>query len=206
MSTGRKTHWQQVYTEKEPTAVSWFQPVAEKSLQLIHSTGIARHQSILDAGGGASALVDHLLEEGYSDVSVLDISGSALERSRARLGQRAGQASWIETDVTGFEPQRNYALWHDRALFHFLTEPIDRDRYINVLRRALQPAGYVVMATFGPEGPKRCSGLDICRYGIEQLDDMLGADFALRYHELNEHRTPTGSIQQFLYSVWQASP
>lgn len=204
MSESEKTHWQRVYRDKDPTAVSWYQPVPQKSLQLIRSTRIARDASILDAGGGAATLVDHLEEEGYTDISVLDISGKALEKSRARLGNLAGAVTWIESDVREFEPSRQYALWHDRAVFHFLTESGDRDKYIEVVCRALQPKGHLVLATFGPQGPKRCSGLDVQRYGVEQLQKLIGGRFNLRGHELDEHETPTGSAQQFLYSWWQA--
>ena len=205
MFNERRSHWQQVYREKEPTEVSWYQPVPEKSLLLIRSTGIPRDDAILDAGGGVSTLVDCLLDEGYTDLSVLDISGRALERSRARLGESAGKVEWIESDVTEFDPDRRYSLWHDRAVFHFLTNIADRDKYLDVMRRALQPGGYLVLATFGPQGPRRCSGLDIKRYGLEALQGLLGADFELCRHALDEHATPTGSTQQFLYSSWQAT-
>lgn len=203
MSEIIRTHWQHIYIEKEPAEVSWYQSVPEKSLQLTRSTGVEQSDPILDAGGGDSTLVDHLLGEGYADISVLDISGKALERARARLGDAAREVIWIESDVTKFKPSRRYALWHDRAVFHFLTEPADRDRYIDVVGRALQPGGHFVLATFGPRGPERCSGLEIRRYGVEQLQDLLGTRFMLRSHEFNEHQTPTGSTQQFLYSWWQ---
>jgi ubiquinone/menaquinone biosynthesis C-methylase UbiE len=204
VSKSVKTHWQRVYGEKKPTQVSWYQPVPEKSLQLIRATGIAKDEPIVDAGGGASTLVDNLLKDGYTDISVLDISSKALERSRARLGDSAAAVNWIESDVTEFEPPRQYALWHDRAVFHFLTESFDRDKYVNVVCRALLPGGHFVLATFGPQGPKRCSGLDVQRYGIEDLQELVGDRFDLRSHELDEHQTPMGSAQQFLYSWWQA--
>lgn len=185
--------------------MSWFQPVPEKSLQLIRATGVGHEQAILDAGGGESTLVDNLLAEGFVDVSVLDISATALLKSQERLGENAGEVTWIEADVTAFAPVRRYDLWHDRAVFHFLTDAADRDCYIDVVRRSLKSGGNLVLATFGPQGPLRCSGLDICRYGIEQLTDLLGADFELKGHELDEHRTPSGSVQQFLYSWWQSN-
>lgn len=204
MSKTRQAHWQCVYSEKEPTEVSWYQSVPEKSLHLIRETGVARTEPILDVGGGASTLVDKLHADGYTDVTIMDISGRALERSRARLGETAGAMQWIESDVTEFEPQRRYALWHDRAVFHFLTDASDREKYIDVVARALKPGGYFVLATFGPEGPERCSGLEIRRYGIEQLQDLFGGEFKLGGYELDEHVTPKGSTQQFLYSWWQA--
>ena len=206
MISDRKAHWQQVYSEKDPTEVSWYQPVPEKSLQLIRSTGVAHDAAILDAGGGASMLVDHLLDAGYTDLTVLDISGHALDRSRARLGELAGKVEWIESDVTEFDPDRRYALWHDRAVFHFLTDDDDRDKYFAVMRHALQPGGYFVLATFGPQGPKRCSGLEIVRYGVEMLEALLGTDFRLSRYEIEDHGTPMGSVQQFLYSSWQVLP
>jgi len=153
MHENNKTHWQRVYGEKRPTELSWYQAVPEQSLQLIRSSGIAKSEPILDVGGGASTLVDHLLDEGYMDISVLDISGRALKRSRARLGELAGRVKWIEADVTQFEPSRQYALCHDRAVFHFLTESADRQKYIEVICRALEPRGNLVLATFGPDGP-----------------------------------------------------
>jgi len=202
-SEQRKSHWEQVYGTKRANEVSWFQPVPEKSLQLIRATGIEHDQAIVDAGGGASTLVDNLLAEGFRDISVLDISANALLNSQERLGEIAGEVSWIEADVTEFIATRQYDLWHDRAVFHFLTDPADRDRYIEVVRRSMHAGGNLVLATFGPQGPLRCSGLDICRYGIEQLTDLLGAYFVLQSHELDEHTTPSGSVQQFLYSWWR---
>jgi len=204
MSTSRKTHWQDVYRDKEPSKVSWYEPVPEKSLQLIHATGVGHDDPILDAGGGASTLVDHLLDEGYTDISVLDISGDALERSRARLGDAAGTVDWIESDVVDFHPVRRFALWHDRAVFHFLTESADRDRYVEVINEALLPNGHFVLATFGPQGPQRCSGLDIQRYGIERLQELFGSRFELCDYEIDEHKTPMESAQQFLFSRWQS--
>lgn len=204
MSVDRRTHWQRVYGEKEPTEVSWYQPVPQVSLRLIRSTGVRHSDSILDVGGGASTLVDHLLSEGYEDVSVLDVSGLALERSRARLGESAEKVAWIESDVTEFEPRRSYTLCHDRAVFHFLTEADDRDKYLDVICRALQPGGHFVLATFGPKGPLRCSGLEIRRYDIEQLQNHFGTKFSLQSHNIDDHLTPMGSTQQFLYSWWQA--
>jgi len=204
MHENNKTHWQRVYGEKRPTELSWYQAVPEQSLQLIRSSGIAKSEPILDVGGGASTLVDHLLDEGYMDISVLDISGRALKRSRARLGELAGRVKWIEADVTQFEPSRQYALCHDRAVFHFLTESADRQKYIEVICRALEPRGNLVLATFGPDGPKRCSGLDIRRYGVEQLQDLLGTRFELCSQVLSEHQTPMGGTQQFLYSWWRS--
>jgi len=202
MSGSRRAHWQRVYDEKEPTEVSWYQSVPAISLQLIRATAIDYDDAILDAGGGASTLVDHLQYDGYTDISVLDIAGNALEHSRDRLGAASRNVYWIESDVLAFDPGRRYALWHDRAVFHFLTDLSDREKYLDVVRASLRPGGHFVVATFGPQGPVQCSGLDIQRHSIEQLKELLGANFALRGHEFEEHETPMGSSQQFLYSWW----
>ena len=203
MIEARQAHWQRVYAEKEPTDVSWYQRVPTKSLQLIRAADTARSGPVLDVGSGASTLVDQLLAEGYTDISVLDVSGKALERSRERLGERAAAVQWIESDVTAFEPSRRYEVWHDRAVFHFLTDPGERSKYIDVLERALRPGGHLLLATFGPDGPERCSGLPVQRYDIGTLQDLFTSRFDLRSHELEVHHTPAGSAQQFLYSWWQ---
>ncbi|MDH3429369.1 MAG: methyltransferase domain-containing protein [Gammaproteobacteria bacterium] len=203
MSNLRKAHWEQVYATRESTEVSWYQPVPEKSLQLIRATGAPHAAPILDVGGGASTLVDHLLESGFSDISVLDIASGAFGQSRARLGPLSDQVTWIVSDIIAFVPSRLYAVWHDRAVFHFLTGAAERNRYLSVLRESLQPGGHLLLATFGPQGPRRCSGLDTQRYSVADLQDLLGADFTLRAHELDQHSTPTGSGQQFLYTWWQ---
>ncbi|MFQ5546792.1 MAG: class I SAM-dependent methyltransferase [Woeseia sp.] len=204
MNESRKSHWERVYADKEPDELSWYQPVPEKSLSLIRSTGAPLTAPVLDVGGGASTLVDHLLDAGYRDVSILDIAAGALTQSRARLGAAAARVTWIEADVTEFEPLCSYAVWHDRAVFHFLTEATDRAQYLDVLRSALQPSGHIVLATFGPEGPTRCSGLEVQRYSAEQVGALLGPDYQLRAHEVEDHHTPMGTTQQFLYGWWQA--
>lgn len=158
---------------------------------------------MLDAGGGASTFVDRLFGEGYTDISVLDVSARALERSRTRLGKRADAVHWIESDVTSFVPSRRYEVWHDRAAFHFLTDPGERSKYIDVLERALLPRGHLLLATFGPEGPERCSGLPVQRYDIGALQHLLADHYDLCDHDLEIHQTPSGSAQEFLYSRWQ---
>lgn len=203
VNTSRQSHWQRVYTNKQPTGVSWYQPVPKKSLQLIRKTGIAASAPILDVGGGDSTLVDHLLSENYADVTVLDVSGKSLERSRARLGDPADDVHWIESDVTTFEASRRYSLWHDRAVFHFLTDPAERSLYIDSVVRTLAPGGHLLLATFGPEGPEQCSGLPVQRYDVETLKGLLEGRFDLAGHELDLHVTPTGSSQQFLYTWWR---
>ena len=198
-----RAHWERMHTTKAPDSVSWFEPRPEHSLALIQSTGLGLDARILDVGSGASRLVDLLLEAGYERLGVLDISGAALARVQARLGDRATGVEWFEADVRAFTSPHRWDLWHDRAVFHFLTHPEDRARYLNVLRTALEPGGYVVIATFGPEGPTRCSGLPVRRYGLEELQDELGAGFSLVRHLLADHETPGGARQQFLYAVFR---
>ena len=202
MTQERKNHWDDVYQGKSATEVSWYQDSPDRSLALVDSTGIAKQAPIIDVGGGASTLVDHLLESGYSDVTVLDLASAAFDQARARLAARAGEVDWVVSDLTRFRPRRRYRLWHDRAVLHFLTEATDRERYVDVLRRALEPDGHVIIATFGPEGPKRCSGLDVRRYSVDLLSELLGTEFILQSHELENHQTPTGALQQFLYTCW----
>lgn len=204
MNNSRKSHWEHVYTTKDSVNVSWYQPVPAKSLELIHSTDVSLQAPILDVGGGASTLVDNLLDAGYQDISVLDIASSAFTQAHARLGASATQVKWIEADVTEFEPSRSYTVWHDRAVFHFLTDAADRERYLSTLRKSLQPRGHFLLATFGEEGPTRCSGLEVQRYSVEMLKTLLEPDFRMRAHENEEHQTPMGAAQEFLYSWWQA--
>lgn len=198
------THWQRLYERQPPTGVSWYEAVPTQSLELIRATGVPLDTPIIDVGGGASTLVDHLLEEGFTDVTVADLAPAALEQSRARLGDKARQVLWIETDITRFTPGRRYGLWHDRAVLHFLTDPSDRARYVGVLVSALAPGDFVVLATFGPEGPERCSGLPVVRYDSEGLSALLGGGFEPLRSGRQEHLTPAGRIQQFQWGLWQS--
>ncbi len=199
----RRAHWEQVYRDKAPEAVSWFQPDPALSRQLIEATGIGTDAAVIDVGGGASRLVDCLLEAGYRDVSVLDIAPSALAHARKRLGEAAKAVSWIEADITRFAPPKRYALWHDRAVFHFLTEAQDRERYRQAVLEGLAPGGHLIIAAFALDGPTRCSGLDIVRYDSEGLQRVLGPAFRLRdsVHEI--HHTPGGGEQKFGYHWFQ---
>ena len=198
-------YWDEIYRRDDADTMSWFEEDPRHSLELIRATGLAREAPILDVGGGASHLVDHLLAAGYTDLSVLDIAPAALEQARARLGKHADCVEWIVADVTRFEPTRRYALWHDRAAFHFLVTPEDEQRYVQTLRAGLAPRGHVILATFGPDGPTRCSGLPVHRYSAVDLSGALGPAFELKRSELAEHRTPAGGSQQFLFSWWQAA-
>lgn len=198
----RRDHWETVYGSKKFTDVSWFQPRPERSLQLIERAALDRNDAIIDIGGGASTLVDHLLDDGFTDITVLDIAIKSLLQAQERLGDRAADVAWVVADVTEFRPSRTWQLWHDRAALHFLIDEQDRARYVEVLKSALEPGGRVVLATFGPDGPLKCSGLEIQRYSIDRVEDLLGPEFVLQSQELENHLTPMGSNQQFLYSCW----
>ncbi len=204
MAPDQGRHWQAVYETKNSTDVSWYQPVPERSLELIHASGLPAEAALLDVGGGASTLVDHLLAGGFGDITVLDVAPAALEQSKVRLGSVGDQVQWIVADATTWQPPRRYDLWHDRAVFHFLVDVGLREKYLNVLEAAVAPGGYVVMATFGPQGPARCSGLDVHRYSADELSTALGSSFRLVKSDIDEHVTPGGQVQQFLYGLWQA--
>jgi trans-aconitate methyltransferase len=195
----RKQHWESVYQQKSADEVSWFQIHPEYSLDLIRAAGVAKNQPVIDVGGGAAHLVDTLLDAGYADVTVLDIAATALEQAKTHLGTRAAQATWLESDVTAFIPPKPYAMWHDRAVFHFLTDAGDRAKYLAVLRRALPAGGHLIIATFAPDGPERCSNLPVERYDADKLQAVLGNEFRLLETRSEEHRTPAGKVQHFLY-------
>jgi 2-polyprenyl-3-methyl-5-hydroxy-6-metoxy-1,4-benzoquinol methylase len=195
----RTEHWNTVYTTKAPDEVSWHQVRPEMSLGLIEHAGIARDKGIIDVGGGASTLVDHLLAAGYSRLAVLDISHAALEYAQARLGEKAARVEWMVADVTEFTPPHSVALWHDRAVFHFLTEAADRRKYVESLRRTVPPGGQVIIATFAPHGPEKCSGLEVCRYDAAGICAELGAEFELVERADETHRTPWDTGQAFGY-------
>jgi len=197
--SARKEHWEKVYREKSPLAVSWYQREPDLSLALIDRAAVPLDAPVIDIGAGASTLVDKLCERGYKNISVLDVSAAALAHSKSRLAQEANRVNWYEEDVTRFRPPQRYALWHDRAVFHFLTGRADRQRYINVLEQALQPGGQVIMLTFAIDGPARCSGLDIVQYDAEKLSLELGADYELVETGCEVHFTPSGGQQKFAY-------
>jgi len=195
----RKQHWDQVYNDKSPLEVSWFQQEPAVSLRMIQDSVSNRTQPIIDVGGGASVLVDRLLEHDYTHLSVLDISANALEHAQQRLGPQADQVEWYVGDVTEFTPSHKYACWHDRAVFHFLTDATDRARYVAALSAALQPGGYLVLAAFSPDGPTMCSGLDIVQYSAEKLQQELGDNFRFLEEEAEVHITPAHKKQLFCY-------
>ncbi len=194
------SHWDSVYARKSADAVSWFRPHLERSLALIEAARLAPDAPILDVGGGASTLVDDLLALGHTDITVLDVSEAAIEAAKLRLGDRAPQVTWIVADITVAElPERRYAFWHDRAVFHFLRDEEARRLYVSAVRRALRPDGHVVVATFGPDGPEKCSGLDVVRYDPDGLHAEFGSTFRKVSSETEVHVTPWGSEQQFVY-------
>lgn len=195
----RKHHWEKVYRDRPAAETSWHQAAPRLSLSMIGRAGIKAEDALIDIGGGASLLVDHLLDRGFSRVSVLDLSGAALQQARQRLGERARRVDWIEADVCDFCPDTVYRLWHDRAAFHFLTAAGDREKYVRNLRRALAPGGQAVIATFAPAGPPKCSGLDIVRYDSEGLMAELGPGFRLEEQAGEIHLTPAGREQAFNY-------
>lgn len=197
-----KDHWEKVYRRLAPEAVSWYRPHLETSMELIERVAGGRGASIIDVGGGESTLVDDLLARGYENVTVLDISETAIETSKQRLGVAASRVRWIAANVTSAAFERGaYDVWHDRAVLHFLTTPEMRVAYVRNVARAVKTGGHVLVSTFGPHGPRKCSGLDVMRYDAEQLHGEFGAHFRPVESREEIHRTPTGGVQQFLYCL-----
>ena len=194
-----RRHWQAVYRERSAGEVSWYQSDPRVSLSLIRRCELAPDAALLDVGGGASVLVDHLLQDGFCDVTVLDIAQEALAVSRRRLGPEADKVSWQVADITEFSPDRCYNLWHDRAVLHFLTSPRQREAYRAVVEKALQPGGHLIIGTFAVSGPTRCSGLEIVQYDAPRLLEVLGPQFLLREERKEEHLTPAGKSQEFAW-------
>lgn len=196
----RQQHWQRIYSEKSPEQVSWYRPHLDTSLQLIERIAPDPGAAIIDVGGGASTLVDDLLARGYRNVTVLDVAAAALQSAQQRLGEAAGQVRWLTADVLTAElPADTFDLWHDRAVFHFLTAPHDRAAYVRRVVHALRPQGHLLLSTFGPEGPTRCSGLEVVRYAAPALLRELGPRFRLVESLTELHQTPAGATQQFLF-------
>lgn len=193
-------HWENIYRTRASDQVSWFQPHAESSRRLIEELSPDRSARIIDVGAGASVLVDDLLDAGYRNLAVLDIAAPALAVTKARLGERARDVAWLVGDVTRIGlGEATYDLWHDRAVFHFLTREDDRRRYVEQVLRAVRPGGHVIVATFGPNGPLQCSNLDVCRYAPAALHGEFGRPFQLLGHHTEQHLTPSGNSQEFLY-------
>jgi ubiquinone/menaquinone biosynthesis C-methylase UbiE len=197
--SGNRAHWERVYLDDSPQSLSWFEPEPRGSLEIIDSLGLPPQEPIVDVGGGTSRLAAELLARGHTDLTVVDISNRALEKARQGLPD-SGLVSWVQGDVRTHAFGRRFALWHDRAVFHFMVAPEDRGSYLDTLERSLAPGGHLVIATFGPEGPAHCSGLPVVRYSAEELAEAL-RDFAeLRSQRYQEHQTPGGKVQQYLYA------
>jgi 2-polyprenyl-3-methyl-5-hydroxy-6-metoxy-1,4-benzoquinol methylase len=194
-------HWEKVYETKASNQVSWFRPHLETSLALIERAAIGNLEAaIIDVGSGASTLLDDLIERGYRNIAVLDISQAALSVARNRLGKAGEAVQWLHADVTKVDlPAQSIDVWHDRAVFHFLTAPESRQAYVNAVIQAVKPGGHVIVSTFGPEGPVKCSGLDVMRYDTASLHAEFGAHFRLLESSEELHQTPFGTTQQFLY-------
>jgi ubiquinone/menaquinone biosynthesis C-methylase UbiE len=195
-----KIHWEAIHQAKAAPQLSWFQRHAGMSMDFIRRTGVDRSSAIIDIGGGISSLVDDLLAEGFTCLTVLDVSRSALQQTRQRLGESASGVTWIEADITHVSlPENAYSVWHDRAVFHFLTRAEDRQRYLHALCRSLKPGGHAIVATFAPDGPSKCSGLEVVRYSAESLAGGIGDGFALLESARERHITPSGAEQRFVY-------
>jgi SAM-dependent methyltransferase len=203
----KEQHWDRVYRTKAASEVSWYQPEARLSLELIRRVAPELDAPIVDVGGGASTLVDGLLRGGYRDVTVMDLAPAALARAQERLGERASQARWMVADVLEAPLlPASCAVWHDRAVFHFLTDARDRARYVAQVQRVVRPGGYVIVASFGPEGPRRCSGLEVVRYDPNGLHAEFGSAFRLLDSTKEDHRTPAGAVQPFVYCLCRVEP
>ncbi len=196
----QKDHWERVYSNNPTDQMGWYEPHLQTSLGLIRELNLAADAPMIDVGGGASTLVDDLLDAGYRSISVLDISEKALSSARARLGRRAQQITWLDGDITLAPlPRDYYELWHDRAVFHFLTEHEEQQKYRDNLLNALKPGRHLIIGVFAPEAPPKCSGLPVQRYDPEQLAQTLGEGFELKSHCKELHLTPDGTEQVYLY-------
>ncbi len=200
----RRSHWQDVWTGKDPERVSWFQSDPAVSIELIHSLGRRRDAAIVDVGGGASLLVDRLLGLGFVHLAVLDVSEAALAHAAGRLGPVGDDVAWIASDVLEWEPvPGRHDIWHDRAVFHFLTDPADQHAYARVVETALAPDGAVILGSFAPDGPTKCSGLPVARHDAASLAAVLGPGFHLVEERAEDHTTPAGAVQKFYWSVFR---
>ena len=200
----RQSHWENIYKTKKPDQVSWFKSHLSKSFELISKTNIAKDSPVIDIGGGASTLVDDLLNDGITNVTVLDVSSESLEVSKKRLGKQVSKVHWLAADVTTVDlPKNHYVLWHDRAVFHFLTERGDREKYKQILNQALTSKGFVIISSFSLTGPEKCSGLEVVRYSPETLLRELGSGFKLLESENETHKTPFNTTQDFVYCLMQ---
>jgi len=195
----RKDHWERVYQKHAPTEVGWYQAYPEISLKFINNTGVGLDGRIIDVGGGTSKLSEHLLQQGYKELTVLDISSNSIKKAEAQFGEKSSRINWIEGDVTSYGFKEQYDVWHDRAVFHFLTKIEDRKGYVNSLNQALKLNGHLIIATFSLEAPPKCSGLSVVRYSPETLQNELGDNFNLVETLVEDHATPSGVKQNFIF-------
>ncbi|UZH55360.1 class I SAM-dependent methyltransferase [Salinimicrobium tongyeongense] len=200
---GSRQHWDKVYSEKAPTEVSWYEPMPQISLELIRSCGISEDAAIIDIGGGDSFLAEFLISLGYTNVTVVDISSKAIARAKERMCEKADEVKWIVADVSNFEPERQYDLWHDRAAFHFLTAGQEKQAYLEKLKNAVKPGGYVIMGTFSERGPEKCSGLEVQRYSVNNLCQLFEKEFSMLNGKNVDHQTPSGKSQNFTFCSFQ---
>ncbi len=196
----KKSHWEHVYQTKNIDQVSWYREHLDNSLQMILNTRVEKGAAVIDVGGGSSTLVDDLLENGFADVTVLDISAKALANSQSRLGRKRELVEWIEADITQADlPKNHYDVWHDRAVFHFLTDKNDRRKYVELVKRSLKIGGHLIVASFGLNGPKKCSGLDVVQYSPDSMHHQFGKNFELVKSLSEKHETPFNTTQEFIY-------
>lgn len=203
IAADRKSHWEEVYSTRAETGVSWYQHDPQLSLDLIGAVAPAPGRRIIDVGGGASVLVDRLLDRPFGEIAVLDISETALGKAKSRLGNRVERVRWVIADVTERPDLGTFDIWHDRAVFHFLTDAADRRSYVELARTTVPKGGHLIIATFADDGPRRCSDLDVCRYDARSLSAELAAGFSLMREARESHTTPSGSSQAFIYGVFK---
>ncbi|WP_162056277.1 class I SAM-dependent methyltransferase [Pontibacter pamirensis] len=195
----RKTHWDAIYQKKNPNEVSWYQPTPTTSLDFVKQFDVPKNAKIIDIGGGDSLFVDHLLDLGYQDVTVLDISASSLDKAKQRLGERAAKVKWIVADAATFKPTEKYDFWHDRAAFHFLTQEQEIEHYLRAVQQGIKPAGVLVIGAFSERGPSKCSGIDIRQYSEVSMAERLKSFFEKIRCITVDHRTPFNTIQNFVF-------
>lgn len=196
-------HWDKVYSEKQPTEVSWYEPMPEISLSLIGDCNLEKDAAIIDIGGGDSFLAEFLVSKGHTDVTVVDISPNAIERAKERMCEKADEVNWIVADAATFKPTKKYDLWHDRATFHFLIDENDQKNYLKTLFDAVKPGGYVIMSTFSDTGPPTCSGLPVQRYSVGEMQKIFEKEFSVLSGRTVDHTTPSGGIQNFTVCSFQ---
>ena len=199
----KKAHWENIFQTKDTTIVSWYQAVPATSINLIQKTGLSANSAIIEIGSGDSFLVDHLIEKGYTDISLLDISENALETIRKRLGEKSNSVTFVATDINNFSTDKRFNIWHDRAVFHFLTEKKDIENYVKIATKSVIRKGFLIIGTFSDKGPDSCSGLTIEKYSESKLTAAFSAGFSKLECFTENHNTPSGGIQNFLFCIFQ---